>query len=139
MSMSYWGIVGYGVCINDIEKYINHEKVNKIVRSLFKEGDFYEDDDVFEDDTFYGNPYTNFGEFLCELDDDKIFNFDDDGQDKTFFLYEPIYPWSAKKEKQPQTVEECNDKIIKILKKVCDATYEQLEKEIGYISESGCG
>lgn len=139
MSMSYWGIVGYGVCINDIEKYINHEKVNKIVRSLFKEEDFYEDDDVFEDDTFYGNPYYNFGEFLCELDDDKIFNFDDDGGDRTFFLYEPRYPWSGRKERQPNTVEECKDKIIKILKKVCDATYEQLENEIDYISESGCG
>lgn len=138
MSMCYWGIVGYGVCIDDIYKYIDHGKVNKIIRTLFKEDDFYTDDDVFDDDTFYGNPYCNFAEFLCELDEDKIFNFDDDGQGKAFFLYEPNYPWHTLKNEDPKTIEECEDKMIAVLRKVCDAKDEDLRNCINYISESGC-
>jgi len=138
MSMCYWGIVGYGVCIEDIAKYINHEKVNSIIRTLFKEEDFHENDDVFEDDTFYGNPYTNFAEFLCDLDDDKIFSYDDDGQGRNFFLYVPRYPWHSKPDKEPETIEECEDKMVAVLQKVCNATDEQLKDCIKYISESGC-
>lgn len=138
MSMCYWGIVGYGVCIDDVDKYIDHGKVNKIVRTLFKENDFYTDDDVFDDDTFYGNPYYNFAEFLCDLDEDKIFDFDDDGQGTAFFLYKPKYPWNIQQDKQPKTRKECEDKMIAILRKVCDAKDEDLRSLFDYISESGC-
>ena len=49
MSMDYWGIVGYGVSVESIRKYINEEKVNHFVREL-NANELFEDD-VFEDDT----------------------------------------------------------------------------------------
>lgn len=134
MSMTSWGIVGYGVSIDDIYKYIDHEKVNAIIRKLFREEDFTED--VFEDDTFYGNPYTNFAEFLCELDDDNIFSWDDDGQDKDYFLYEPSFSW-ARRPNEPSSMVECQDKMVNILKKVCDVKDADIRACIRYISDGG--
>lgn len=134
MSYSYWGIDGYGIRVSDIHKYIDCEKVKSIVRELTKE----EVEDVFEDDTFCGNPYTNFGEFLCELDDDDIFTFDDDGNGESYFLYTPPYPWSAK-ENEPETQDECKNKIMAILRKVCTDNEEEIERYIDYISDWGSG
>ena len=135
MSMDYWGIVGYGVDIDDISKYINHEKVNKLVRELLPDEDF-EDSDVMDDDTFYGNPYFNFAEFLCKLDDDKIFDYDDDGQGRAFLLYHPTYAWT-RRSNEPSSCDECEQKLIKLLKKVCDCSTDDLLRHVGYINTYG--
>ena len=37
MSVSYWGIIGYGLCIDDIYKFINHEKVKHYVKKMVPE------------------------------------------------------------------------------------------------------
>lgn len=136
MSMDYWAIEGYGVDLDEIEKYINTEKVNELVRKLLPNETFEED--VFEDDTFYGDPYTNFAEFLCELDEENIFCYEDDGNARAFFLYEPSYPW-ARNENEPKDKQEAEDKMIKVLKKVYDATWNDLRSYIRYISTYGCG
>ena len=138
MSMCYWGIVGHGVCIDDIHKYINKEKVNKLVRELNPDIDLKENEDVFEENVFYGDPYMNFAEFLCELDEDKIFTYDDDGNGRYFFMYAPSYPW-RRKNNEPKTIDECEDKLIAVLHKVCNTTYETLFSKIKDISEWGCG
>jgi len=136
MSVSYWGIVGYGVCIDNLYKYLDHEKINKIVRKLNLHYTF--DDDVLEDDTFEGAVYDCFAEFLCDLDDDNIFNWDDDGNGRSFFLYMPSYPWQ-RKENEPQTLNQVRDRMVKLLKIVCDASSEDLYNTLGYISDWGCG
>lgn len=136
MSVSYWGINGYGICINDIEKYLNYEKVNKLVRSLNPDVEF--EDDIFEDSTFYGYPYISFADFLCELDDKKIMSYDDNGDGSSYFLYVPTYPWRRKRN-EPKTEQKLEEYIIKILLKVYDATYDQLSEHIDYIDTYGRG
>lgn len=138
MSMDYWGIVGYGVCVQDIEQYIDKEKVNILVRDINVNCcDFTED--VFEDDTFCGNPYQNFGEFLSELDETNTIIWDDGGESqKAFFLYVPKYPWMYRNN-DPKSIKDVEDRIIKVLKMVCNATEEELKKKIDFINDYGCG
>ena len=136
MSMSYWGIVGYGVCLDDIDTYLDKDKINKLVRKMNPEIEFEED--VFDDYTFYGDPYNNLAEFLCEFDGKHILTWEDDGQGKAFFMYEPIYPWLKYPKPLPRSVDEVKKLIISILMNVCNATEEELGREIGYISTWGC-
>lgn len=136
MSVSYWGIVGFGVCLDDIDKYLDKEKINILVRKLNPDIEFNED--VFDDYTFCGEPYTNLAEFLCELDYRHILSWADDGNNRAFFLYEPVYPWLSNSDKQPKSINEVKDYIISVLKKVCNTSYEDLSKEIDYISTWGC-
>lgn len=135
MSVSYWGIIGYGLCIDDIYKFINHEKVKHYIKKMVPEIEI--DEDVF-DDVFCGDPYSNFGEFLCELDKDSIFTWDDDGGGRAFFLYAPPYPWQMK-DNEPVSVLDCENRMIDILKMVCDAPEDELRNCIDYINETGCG
>ena len=136
MSMSYWGIVGYGVCVQDIEKYLNHPKVNRLVAEMNANTQF--DEDVFEDYTFYGEPYSNFAEFLCELDETNSLIYDDNGNGECYFMYAPKYPWSVK-ENDPKSYKDVDDRILKVLKQVCDATEEELRDKIDFINTYGCG
>ena len=137
MSWTHWGIVGYGVDLDDIEKYINKEKVNLLVREINPLENF--DEDVFEDDTFCGNPYQNFGEFLSELDETKTIIWDDGGDSgKHFFLYEPKYPWMIKNN-DPASYEDIENRIINVLIKVSDIDKETLRSKIDFISDYGSG
>ena len=137
MSWSHWGIVGYGVDLDDITEYIDTEKVNKLVRELSPNETFEED--VFEDDTFCGNPYENFGEFLSELDETNTIIWDDGGDsNKHFFLYEPKYPWMIKNN-DPVSYGDIEDRIIKVLLKVCNEDKEVLRSKIDHISDYGSG
>ena len=137
MSMSYWGINGFGVCIDDIYKYIDNAKVNRKVREANPEITFEED--VFDDDTFYGDPYTNIAEFICEtFDTRKILTWDDDGNGRAFLLYEPPYPWKAT-QNEPKTLAELGDYMVSVLRNVCDAGYDELADTLDYISKWGCG
>ena len=136
MSMDYWPIIGYGVNLDKIYKYLNKEKVQKLIQDLNPNEII--DDDVFEDDTFYGGLYTSFAEFLCELDDSHIFSYDDDGNNIEYFLYPPRYSW-MKRKNDPKTVAECDDMIVKVLKKVYDISDEELKTHIEYIDTVGMG
>ena len=139
MSYSYWGIVGYGVCIDDITKYIDNEKVNLKVRELSPNETFEED--VFEDDTFCGCPYNNFAEFLSELDDTNVLTWEDGGNSgKCFLMYSPKYPWQMNGN-EPQSYEEIETRIVNALRKVCkqNISAQELKAEINHISDYGCG
>lgn len=137
MSWSHWGIVGYGIDIDDIFEYINTEKVNKLVRELNPKEEFEED--VFDDDTFYGNPYQNFGEFLSELDKTNTIIWDDGGDSgKHYFLYCPKYPWQIKNN-DPLSCEDIADRIVDVLTKICDTEVNILRSKIDYISDYGSG
>lgn len=137
MSVSYWGIVGYGIDLDNIAEYLNKEKVNLLVRKNNPKEIFEED--VFEDDTFYGNPYSGFGEFLSELDETNTIGWNNSGNTgKDYFLYEPKYPWTVKNN-DPTGYEDVENRIIKALLKVYDITEEEIKSKIGYIDDYGCG
>ena len=136
MSMTYWGITGFGVCLTDIDKYLNKEKVNKFVRLGNPSMTF--EDDVFDDYTFYGDPYNNLAEFLCEFDDKNILTYDDNGENDAYLLYVPPYPWRATKN-EPKSQIELEDYILSILRKVYDADDYELRKSLDYINTWGCG
>ena len=134
MSVEYWGIKGYGVCIDDISSYINEKKVKNFVKKFLSEENIEDDD--FEDYMFCGRPYDNFAHFLCEFDDKNILTYEDDGQGVCYLLYAPPYPWQAKKN-EPKTVNELGSYIVQILKKVCDADDKELSVHIDYINTWG--
>lgn len=137
MSVSYWGIVGYGVLIDDIMPFIDNELVNVEVRERNKDIEFKED--VFDDDTFYGDPYTNFGEFLCELDKTNTLTWDDAGNcERTYLLYEPQYPWHLK-DNEPESYEDIEERIYNVIKQVGKVTQEEIHKLCYNISDAGCG
>jgi len=136
MSMSYWPIVGYGVNLDELYEYLNKDKVNALIRDMIPNEEFEED--VLEDDTFYGGVYTSFAEFLCELDDSKVFSYENDGATTEYFLYQPRY-WWKKKSNDPKTAAECDDMIAGVLKKVYDISDEELKTHIDYIDTVGMG
>ena len=139
--MDYWGITGYGINIDDIMDFVDKEKVKNIVCSLFKE--LSPEDDIFDDDTFSGNPYNGFAEFLCDIDDTNLIGCETDGQGTSYFLYIPPYPWLVRGVPQPKNSEEVAQIIIKTLSKVCNfdinnaKEYENIRKRIDYIDTYG--
>ena len=142
MSVSYWGIVGYGICIDKIIPHLNNEKIKSKIKELFapKDTESIDDaEDVFDEDWFYGDPYSNFAEFLCEFDDKHILTWDDDGNGRAFFLYTPCYPWKFKPEELNLTVDDINMYMTDIIKLVCDLPDEDISNMIDYINDWGCG
>ena len=139
MSVSYWGIKGYGVNLDDVNKYIDNKKVNEIIRLLNPNITFEEY--VFDDCTFYGDPYSSFGEFLSDLDDTGTLTWEDGGNsEKCYFLYVPPYPWQTKSN-EPKSEKEIEDRIIKTLLRICETNTdpEDIRKYIEYIDDYGCG
>lgn len=134
MSVSYWGIVGYGVCLEDIEKYLNKGKVIKYLKILDPE--FEAKDDPFSDDTFYGSPYDTLGDFLCHIDNKKIMNYTDNGYDRHYFLYEPPYPWH-RKANEPSSVTELKRYITDIINEIYDIPEKALNRYLDYIDTAG--
>ena len=60
MSMTYWGIVGYGVCLDDLDPHLNNEKVNKLIREM-------NPDIVFEGDVQFARTLSNPKLKYCEV------------------------------------------------------------------------
>lgn len=137
MSVSYWGITGYGIDLDDIRNSIDEEKVYRLVKQLVPNEIF--GDNVFEDNTFYGCPYESFGEFLSELDDTNTILWEDGGEnDSHYFLYIPKYPWQVS-DKDPKNPKEIEDRIVKVLLKICNESEESLRSKIGFVSDFGYG
>ena len=141
MSRDYWGITGYGIELdNDVINAMEEEKIRKLVNELNPEMHFTKN--VFNDETFCGEPYENLGEFLCELDETGTMTWDSDGFERVFFLYTPPYPWHDRGIKQPENSQQVMDNIMKILEKVCDFNnkeeYEKVKEKIDYIDTYGC-
>lgn len=134
MSLDYWGITGYGIRINDIGEF-NKEKVNALVRDL-NPNVIMDNEDVLEDDTFCGNLYANFAEFLCDLDKTNTLCYDDNGNGECYLLYSPPYPW-MRKNNEPTSYEDIENRILDCLVQVSDQTRENLAREINYISDAG--
>ena len=137
MSVSYWGIVGYGIEVNDIKKYINKEKVNKLVRQLNPNAEISNSDDVLIDDTFNGDLYSSIAEFLSELDDSHSLIWDTGGNlGGDYLYYAPDYPWH-KHENDPKSFDEVRERIQKVIQKVYDIKSEDLEPYITNICMAG--
>lgn len=138
MSVEYWGIIGYGICLSDIDEYINKEKINNIVRNINPDIEF--DDDVFDDDTFCGGLYMNLANFFCELDDSNILCYEDSGDGVCYLLFEPSFPWETSYRKNElKTKDEIRNKIIDLLTPYYNIPINILKEKIIYINTIGCG
>lgn len=138
MSRSYWGVVGYGINLRDIDKYLDEKSVNRLIREMNPNVEF-SDTSVFEDDTFYGEPYNSFAEFLVKLDDTNTLTWETCGDNENeYLLYSPTYPWLLK-ENEPKSYKDINDRLLNVLKKVYTLPEEEMLKYIDTISDYGCG
>ena len=138
MSRCYWGIVGYGVSINSIYKYIDDKKVLKIILGLHP--DIEIEEDISDDDWFY-DIYNNFAEFLCDLDETNSLSWQDTGDGgEAYFLYEPKYPWMFRND-DPMSYEEIEERIINILEKIIkdNTDMKEIRNLINHINDYGCG
>ena len=141
MSRDYWAIEGYGINTEDIMQYVNKDKVIGHLKRLIPNAIFEED--IFDDDVFCGDPYSNFAEFLCELDETETMSWNDDANGESYFLYEPRYPWHIK-ENDPKSYEEAEEIILNVLNKVCDIdmdntrSIDEIRQHIYDISTYGC-
>lgn len=139
MSMAYWMNEGIGIDIDNLYPHINHEKVVECLKRLYPddpdvEADYNEDHDIsiFCDQGDYA-------EFLCNLDDDNVFCYGNDGDGRYFFLYPPCFPWEVK-DADPKTMEEVHQRIIAIVRQITDLPDEAIDKLIDNdIYEVGCG
>ena len=142
MSMSYWGITGFGLCMDDIYPALKQDAVKEKIKEMFKAIDTEGIDDVeniLDDDWFYGDPFSNFAEFLIDAyDSKKILTWDDDGNNRSFLLYEPPYPWRLKEE-DPKSSDELIEYMVDILQNVVDLPRDEIAKKLDYISTWGCG
>ena len=136
MSRSYWGIIGYGVNLDDVPN-LNSEKVNRLVRKINPLEKF--EGDVLEDDTFCGGRYNSLAEFVCELDTTNSLTWDDGGDcGGQYVLYAPKYPWQVK-DNDPRSIVDVEARLLTVLQKIYDVPINELKEKIGYISDYGCG
>jgi len=134
MSMTYWGIVGYGVCLDDLDPHLNNEKVNKLIREM--NPDIVFEGDVLSNDTFYGEAYDSFAEFLCDINEEEIFTWADDGQGTYYFMYTAPMPWEMKLT-EPKSLKEMKQRMADVLQKVYDIPFNTLIENITYIDTYG--
>ena len=137
MSVLRWPIIGYGVTIDDISRYININKVGYELQRLLPNDNININENLLESDLFNGDPYCYFAEFLCDLTDTKWFNYDTDGEGREFFFYPATYPWQ-RQDNEPKSEEDVDKEIVAILNKVCDLPDNETYP-IEYIEETGWG
>jgi len=142
MSMTYWGINGFGLCLDSVYGALNQKVVKEKIKELFKPDQTEGIDDVadiLDADWFYGDPYSNFAEFLVEgYDEKKILSWEDDGNGRAFLLYQPPYPWQLKPE-DPKTCDELISYMVKVLQNVFDLSHNEIASKLDFISDWGCG
>lgn len=137
MSVCYWMCEGIGVRSSDIYPLLNKEKCFNEVQRLYPDNTALEDFEL--NDYLDGDCFQNLGDFLYQLDDTETTNWGDNGDDETYFLYSPKYPWQVTSE-DPKSREEARALIKRTLLKVCDVDDETLERLIDNdIYEYGCG
>ena len=137
MSVTRWPIIGYGIKIDNIAKYINNNKVKKEISNLLPNETTIFDEDILQSDCFCGNPYYYFSEFLADLDNHRWFTYDSNGDGDEFFLYPPKYPWEIRDD-DPKSMEDIDKRLIEILNKICDMP-DEYGYLIDYIEEEGWG
>lgn len=136
MSMVHWSIVGYGLSLNNIHKYINPDKIKSKLATLNVEYD--DEEEVLESDIFCGDPYYYIAEFLCDLDETNTLSFDTNGDGNEYLFYPRIYPWSAH-ENEAETEAEAADRIAKVICQVYDMVPEDVYEKLDYLDEEGWG
>ena len=137
MSYDYWAIYGYGISMNNIP-LVNVEKVNNLVKKINPNIAFEDDFNAFDDDTFCGNPYTSFAEFLADLDETDTLSWESDGQGEDYLLYTPKMPWSLK-DNEPESYDEIDKRIINCVKLISDAEEDDVKANIDHVNTAGMG
>ena len=146
MSMCYWIIQGVGICADEIEEFINKEKLaNKLLEQLPDDDELlsmvetknYSKLDI--DDFLFGCPFDNIAEVLWHCDDTDSLTYSDDGEGESYLYYPPSMPWHHT-DTEPKSVEEVHKRIIDAVKKITTLSDEEISKMIDdelYIV--GCG
>lgn len=135
MSSDTWPIVGYGVDIDDIYDYFDRDKIINILKEKHIE---VPDPEHFEE-TIY-NEYDDFAYFIASLDETGILEYAYDGDEKSFVLFAPYYPWQKRPDHNELKTREGVEKFIaNILIKVCDISVNDIIRYIHYINTTGCG
>ena len=136
MSYCYWGINGYGIDLEDINEFLNEDKVKKI---LSEQGANVPDGDI--DDFLDEGGYACLAHFVASLDKTHTLSYRQGGDfDGNYVLFEPLYPWDEPvKYNELKTKEGMTNFIVKILQKVYDTSSETLIERINYIDAVGSG
>lgn len=141
MSMAYWTIDGVGIRAEDLQPFIDCEKLNAFLMKKFEidEGDPILDDSTL-DDFLNGEPYDNFAELLSHCDDSNILTYADNGDcEYSYLYYPPTMPWN-RRENEPTSPEEVHEFIAAAVSKICNIPREKLDELIDdELNVEGCG
>jgi hypothetical protein len=152
MSVCYWNITGYGVCLDDILALLDAEKLrSEMVRQekcelepshpdwqVFKEMD---NDSRME---YLGDDFCEYTSNICgvlaESDALELLSSATNGDGMYFLLYERRYPWEMRIG-ECQRQEEALQHICKLLLSFTlpEITADELSKLIYEIDATGCG
>ena len=124
MSKCYWTIEGVGLKTNDIQRYLDTEKLVKLFHEQLPEDEELnemisaEDYSAFElRDFLYGEPFQNLADVLCHCDDSNTLTYGDDGEGTDYLYYPPSMPWE-RRENEPQTEDCVIANIIKAVRRI---------------------
>lgn len=136
MSMSYYGIVGYGV---NVEKFANKINKDKLI-SLLKDEDVYEEG--YDDYTSYlnGQPYNWLAEMFWYSYGwfDNILTYED-SENCSYLYYPAMLPWELKPSEKSINKEDVDEVIIDTIQSLADVSRSDILSEIGYINDSYLG
>lgn len=138
VSVCYWMCQGIGIRTNDLYPFISEKKCIAVIKEQLPDEEIDEDDfDI--DDYFFGEPFENFGDLLCHVDDTNTMTYGDNGDGEFYFYYTPSYPWD-RGDNEPKSIEEVHERIINAVLRLCDISEDKIEEIIDDdIYDYGCG
>lgn len=135
MSMDYWIINGIGISCEDIEPYINKNKLLDFIRSQLSEKDLKDifpcikDPSLSIEEIVDRSGYDNLADLLCHCDDTDSLTYGDDGEDHCYFYYPPSMPWHHTST-EPKSEDEVAQRIVAAVQKIADMTREQIFSQV---------
>lgn len=119
-----------GLEVSSFSSFVDEGKVKK----LFDEKGLTED--VTGGDYNYENCLKlfraeSFAELLYNLDETDCLSYRTYREDEQYLFYEPTFPWE-RKEEEPETLEDAQEMIIRMIQKVTNVSADQILSMINY-------
>ena len=144
MSICHWMCEGIGVRVYDIYQYLNLGRCLTEIKALFPNDPKIQriDPESFDenkfDDLTSGDRFVCVGDFLSQLDNNRVLSYGDNGVGESYCYYPPKYPWHLT-DSDPKSLKEARELVKTVVRKVCDVDEETLEELIDDdIYEYGC-
>lgn len=139
MSSRCYPIVGFGIATEDIEPYLDEQKCITELKRLLPDEEINPETFLLENlsDYMYGEPFDDFGDFLCQMDDTGMLTYSS-ASGYSYCYYPPSYPWEMSSG-EPASEAEVHEIIANALNRVCNISKDEVCRLVHYISDCEFG